>query len=61
MSTDSRDWELFRSCFTEEVEDFERTPHGWRTARLKLTALWVTGNFGVFQTALRPQNAATPA
>ncbi|MFD3948037.1 hypothetical protein [Streptomyces sp. NPDC058579] len=40
---------------------FERTPHGRRIARLKLTTLWMTGNFGIFQTALRPQNAATPA
>lgn len=31
---------------------FERTPNGWRIARLKLTALWMTGNFGIFQTAL---------
>jgi hypothetical protein len=129
--TDSRDWELFRSCFTDEVEvdfsdgfgqpvvrlaaddwvkgtaprmesftatqhmitnhvitfddddhatcvayvrashhkpnstgdsdqtvygyytnRFERTPSGWRIARVKLTALWMTGNFGIFDTAL---------
>jgi 3-phenylpropionate/cinnamic acid dioxygenase small subunit len=129
--TDSRDWELFRSCFTDEVEvdfsdgfgqpvvrlaaddwvrgtaprmesftatqhmitnhvitfddddhatctayvrashhrpnstgdsdqtvygyytnRFERTPSGWRIARVKLTALWMTGNFGIFHTAL---------
>ncbi|MFI6425582.1 nuclear transport factor 2 family protein [Promicromonospora sp. NPDC050880] len=31
---------------------FERTPDGWRIAGLKLTALWMTGNFGIFQTAL---------
>ncbi|WP_433273961.1 nuclear transport factor 2 family protein [Actinosynnema sp. CS-041913] len=139
-STDSRDWELFRSCFTDEVEvdfsdgfgqpvtrlaaddwvrgtaprmesfqatqhmitnlrisfdgenratcvayvrashhlpnstgdsdqtvygyytnHFERTPHGWRIARLKLTTLWMTGNFGIFQTALTSGNATTPA
>ncbi|WP_252446257.1 nuclear transport factor 2 family protein [Pseudonocardia humida] len=131
--TDSRDWELFRSCFTEEVEvdfsdgfgqpvvrvhaddwvtataprmesfratqhmitnlvitfvdddratcvayvrashhlpnstgdsdqtvhgyytnRFERTAHGWRIAAVKLTALWMTGNFGIFQAALAP-------
>lgn len=129
--TDSRDWKLFRSCFTDEVEvdfsdgfgqpvvrlaaddwvkgtaprmesftatqhmitnhvitfddadhatcvayvrashhkpnstgdsdqtvygyytnRFERTPGGWRIARIKLTALWMTGNFGIFDTAL---------
>jgi hypothetical protein len=31
---------------------FERTPDGWRIAGVKLTALWMTGNFGIFQTAL---------
>ncbi len=31
---------------------FERTPGGWRIARLKLTAQWMTGNFGIFQAAL---------
>lgn len=31
---------------------FERTESGWRITRLKLTALWMTGNFGIFQTAL---------
>lgn len=129
--TDSRDWELFRSCFTDEVEvdfsqgfgqpvtrvtadewvaataprmesfkatqhmitnhvitfdgdddatcvayvrashhlpnglgdsdqtvygyytnRFTRTPNGWRIAKVKLTALWMTGNFGVFRSAL---------
>lgn len=129
--TDSRDWKLFRSCFTDEVEvdfsegfgqpvlrlaaddwvsmtaprmesftatqhmitnhvitfddddhatcvayvrashhlpnstgdsdqtvygyytnTFERTPDGWKIAGVKLTALWMTGNFGIFQTAL---------
>ncbi|WP_214401027.1 nuclear transport factor 2 family protein [Pseudonocardia lacus] len=132
--TDSHDWELFRSCFTEEVEvdfsdgfgqpvvrvdaddwvrataprmesfratqhmitnlvitfddddratcvayvrashhlpngtgdsdqtvygyytnRFERTAHGWRIAAVKLTALWMTGNFGIFQAAMAPQ------
>ena len=33
---------------------FERTSGGWRIARLKLTALWMTGNFGIFQAALTP-------
>ncbi|MBW0101751.1 nuclear transport factor 2 family protein [Pseudonocardia sp. KRD291] len=36
---------------------FERTPVGWRIAGLKLTALWMTGNFGIFQTALTPDGA----
>ena len=31
---------------------FERTPSGWRIARIKLTVLWMTGNFSIFQTAL---------
>jgi 3-phenylpropionate/cinnamic acid dioxygenase small subunit len=34
---------------------FERTAQGWRIAGLKLTALWMTGNFGIFQTALAPE------
>lgn len=129
--TDSHDWELFRSCFTDEVEvdfsdgfgqpvvrieaddwvkgtaprmesfkatqhvitfdgddhatcvayvrashhnptstgdsdqtvygyytnRFERTSSGWRIARVKLTALWMTGNFGIFQTALAHETA----
>ena len=33
---------------------FERTAHGWRIAAVKLTALWMTGNFGIFQVALAP-------
>ncbi|MCP3012465.1 nuclear transport factor 2 family protein [Nocardiopsis dassonvillei] len=135
--TDSRDWELFRSCFTDEVEvdfgegfgqpatrmtadawvagtaprmesfkatqhmltnhvitfdgddhatcvayvrashhlpnslgdsdqtvygyytnRFTRTPSGWRIASVKLTPLWMTGNFGVFQSALAAEDAA---
>lgn len=31
---------------------FERTPNGWKIAKVKLTALWMTGNFGIFQAAL---------
>ncbi|GGM20158.1 nuclear transport factor 2 family protein [Promicromonospora citrea] len=31
---------------------FERTPDGWRIAALRLTARWMTGNFGIFQAAL---------
>ncbi len=133
--TDSRDWELFRSCFTDEIEvdfssgfgqpavrvaaddwvaataprmesftatqhmitnlvvtfdgddaaicvayvrathhlpnstgdsdqtvfgyytnRFERTPSGWRIRRLELTALWMTGNFGIFQSALATES-----
>jgi len=38
---------------------FERTPSGWRIAGVKLTALWMTGNFGIFQTALTQE--ADPA
>ncbi|MEV1292468.1 nuclear transport factor 2 family protein [Pseudonocardia sp. NPDC049635] len=37
---------------------FERTADGWRIARVKLTPLWMTGNFGIFMTAL---SAATPS
>ncbi|OZM80912.1 nuclear transport factor 2 family protein [Pseudonocardia sp. MH-G8] len=33
---------------------FERTPSGWRIAAVKLTARWMTGNFGIFQAALTP-------
>ncbi|MFJ7216571.1 nuclear transport factor 2 family protein [Amycolatopsis sp. NPDC098790] len=33
---------------------FERTLDGWRIAGVKLTTLWMTGNFGVFQRALAP-------
>lgn len=31
---------------------FERTPSGWRISAVKLTPLWMTGNFGIFQIAL---------
>ena len=31
---------------------FERTANGWRIAKVKLTALWMTGNFGILQTVL---------
>jgi hypothetical protein len=34
---------------------FERTPSGWRIAGLKLTVLWMTGNFGIFGNALAPR------
>ena len=27
---------------------FERTEHGWRMAAVKLTPLWMTGNYGIF-------------
>lgn len=37
---------------------FQRTSAGWRIAALKLTALWMTGNFGIFQTALTADPAA---
>ncbi|MBB5069376.1 nuclear transport factor 2 family protein [Saccharopolyspora gloriosae] len=40
---------------------FERTSHGWRIAKVKLTALWMTGNFGLFQAALAPEESAAPA
>lgn len=135
--TDSRDWDLFRSCFTEEVEidfsdgfgqpvarlsadewvkstaprmesfsatqhmitnhvitfdgedratcvayvlaghhrpnptgggeqtvhgyytnTFERTADGWRISGVKLTPRWMTGNFGIFLTALAPEAAS---
>ena len=36
---------------------FVRTPDGWRIARLKLTTQWMTGNFGIFQTALADPDA----
>jgi hypothetical protein len=36
---------------------FERTASGWRIARVKLTALWTTGNFGIFRTALAEEDA----
>jgi 3-phenylpropionate/cinnamic acid dioxygenase small subunit len=36
---------------------FERTADGWRIASVKLTPLWMTGNFGIFTTAL---SADTP-
>lgn len=38
---------------------FERTPSGWRIAGIKLTAKWMTGNFGIFRTALADE--ADPA
>lgn len=38
---------------------FERTSNGWRIAKVKLTALWMTGNFGIFQTALAPETPAS--
>jgi 3-phenylpropionate/cinnamic acid dioxygenase small subunit len=31
---------------------FERTSSGWRIVKLKLTSVWMTGNFGIFQAAL---------
>lgn len=36
---------------------FERTVDGWRIAGLKLTARWMTGNFGIFG-ALRQEGDA---
>lgn len=35
---------------------FERTPNGWRIAAVKLTPRWMTGNFGIFQTATTPED-----
>lgn len=40
---------------------FERTSNGWRIARVKLTALWMTGNFGIFRTALAPEDSSAVA
>jgi hypothetical protein len=34
------------------TNQFVRTPAGWRITTLKLTTRWMTGNFGIFQTAL---------
>lgn len=31
---------------------FERTGDGWRISSLKLTSVWMTGNFGIFLTPL---------
>ncbi|MFD3686695.1 nuclear transport factor 2 family protein [Nocardiopsis sp. NPDC058631] len=39
------------------TNQFTRTPSGWRIARVKLTPLWMTGNFGIFQTALAEESA----
>lgn len=38
---------------------FERTSKGWRIAKVTLTALWMTGNFGIFQTALTPETLSS--
>lgn len=35
-----------------DTNRFERTAHGWRIAAVRLTARWMTGNFGVFRSAL---------
>ncbi|MTD52939.1 nuclear transport factor 2 family protein [Amycolatopsis pithecellobii] len=35
---------------------FERTASGWRIAGVKLTPLWMTGNFGIFRTALTSES-----
>ena len=34
------------------TNSFVRTPDGWRISRVKLTPRWMTGNFGIFQSAL---------
>ena len=39
---------------------FERTSSGWRIAAVKLTPLWMTGNFGIFQSALADGTASRP-
>lgn len=39
------------------TNQFTRTPDGWRIAKVKLTALWMTGNFGVFRSALADEGA----
>ena len=45
-----------QTVFGYYTNQFERTSDGWRIARLKLTSLWMTGNFGIFQTALAPRD-----
>lgn len=40
---------------------FERTPQGWRMSAVKLTPLWMTGNFGIFQNAIGDPAGALPS
>ena len=38
-----------QTVFGYYTNRFERTSTGWRIAKLKLTSVWMTGNFGIFQ------------
>ncbi|SDE07901.1 nuclear transport factor 2 family protein [Auraticoccus monumenti] len=40
---------------------FQRTPEGWRMSAVRLTPVWMTGNFGVFQDAVGAGAAAQPS
>ncbi|MCP2266328.1 nuclear transport factor 2 family protein [Promicromonospora thailandica] len=41
-----------QTVYGSYTNQFERTADGWRICALKLTPLWMTGNFGIFQAAL---------
>ncbi len=41
-------------CYTNR---FVRTPGGWRISGLKPTPVWMTGDFGVFPSALAAEGA----